>query len=185
MKQWKIDLIKICENAVVRKGRLTIKEFQDEYGKGKVNRFITRWFIQKYLGWNRAEVCEKLTKKVFRDNGLGGFLVHQYDDCLYKAMNEAFPGKYLPWNFRSTPNSFWNRETAIEAIKWWIEKEMQWKKKDICTKFTKSQMLKNPPYGGKIYWLVKRIFNGEVFCALEAVYPGKFKEKKGKIVLNQ
>ena len=185
MKKWQRDLEQLCEKVVKRQSRLTIIKLQEEHGKKEVNAFITKWFIQKYLKWNKDQVKKELTKGVFAQYGLRGFLSNQYSESVYEALEEAYPKRYLPWELRVVPRGFWNQKRAIQAIKTWLEEKVKWSDEEICKKFTKNQIQITKPYGRKIYWVIRRRFEDDTFKALEAVYPNKFRKDGEKIVLNQ
>lgn len=185
MEQWKKDLEELCKKVVKRQARLTISKLQEEYGKKEVNTFITKWLIRKHLRWNKEQIKKSLTKEVFVQCGLRGFLYNQYTDSVYDALEEAYPKRYLPWELKRVPRDFWNKKRAIQVIKTWLEEKVKWSDEEICQKFTKNYIQKTKPYGGKIYWALRRIFEDDAFKALEAIYPNKFKQEGEKIVLNQ
>ena len=44
----------------------------------------------------------------------------------YKEQQEnAYPGKFKPWEFTQVPNHFWNLKTASEATTWLIEEKLK------------------------------------------------------------
>ncbi len=38
-------------------------------------------------------------------------------------LNELYPDYFKEWEFKSTPNKFWTKEKALEALKWTIEEK--------------------------------------------------------------
>ena len=46
-------------------------------------------------------------------------------------MENAYPGKYKPWQLHYTTKMYWNLETAKEATKWLIEEKLMWDNEDV------------------------------------------------------
>ena len=184
-ENWQEEVEKLCERVAKKKTILKIKSFQDEYGKKEVNCVVTRWLITKKLGWNREEVCEKLTMHQFIQNKLEGFIVREYHYNIWQALDEAFPEeKYLPWELNRVPGGFWNEERAIEALKWLVGK-LKWTDRNICARWKLQKIAQVKPHGYKFFWLIKRYFNSDPFEALEAMYPGKFEKVGARIKLKK
>ena len=179
---WQDELEKLCERVAKKKTILRIKEFQDEHGKKEVNTTIIRWLITKKLCWDRETVCEKLTMHNFIQNKMEGFISREYHYNIWQALDEAFPDeKYLPWELYRVPSGFWNRDKAIEALKWLVEEKLKWSNRKICSSFKPQQIAKVKPHGYKFFWLIKRYFNNDPYEALEEMYPGKFEKVGEKI----
>jgi hypothetical protein len=79
---------------------------------------ITRYLIENILKWSENDIPDKLSEMLFRRYKLSGMLEYVFDRSPYKAINNAYPDKYRPWQFNRTPENYWNDATAIEAICW-------------------------------------------------------------------
>ena len=185
MKQWQKEIQALCRQRVKGQGYLAIRKYQNKYGKKEVNIFIVKWFIEKYLKWDEQKVKECLCTETFYNAGLKPFLVLQYGKNIYKALQEAYPNKYRPWELKKAPRKYWNRETAIQAFRIWIEEIVKWSDEEICNKFQRHRIQDTKPYGTKFYWLLRKYLGNDEFTALNTIYPGKFRKENKKIVLNQ
>lgn len=73
---------------------------------------------------------EKITQKVnyqfFVDNGLEGFLWVFFNNSPFRAINFAYPKKFLPFEMAKAPQGYWKgeqaKERAIEALKYFLER---------------------------------------------------------------
>lgn len=185
MKKWQKEIQALCEERVNGRGYLAIRKYQDKYGKTEVNVFIVKWFIEKYLKWDEKKIKECLCIEVFYSAGFESFLRLQYNQNVYKALEEAYPNKYRPWELKRAPRNYWNKEKAIEAFEIWLKEVVKWSDEEICTKFNRHRIQDTKPFGTKFYWLLRKFLGDDEFIALNTIYPGKFKQENGKIVLNQ
>jgi hypothetical protein len=89
-----------------------------------------RWLIEERLGWTEEQVRRQLTRSVFARHGLGGLLGIRYGASPWKALEEAYPGRYRPWQLTKSPQAYWRgragRERAVVATRWLIEERLQW-----------------------------------------------------------
>lgn len=126
-----------------------------------------RWLIEKKLKWNKDDVMEKYSKAVFLENGLNG-LLHFFDSSPYRALNLAYPGKYLPWELKKVPMDTWNDVSCRTAVKWLFEKKLGWNEDEIRSYATKRIFNENR-LGGLL-----RSYSDSVIRLLNIAYPGKF-----------
>ena len=52
-----------------------------------------RWLFDKKLKFNEDTLKSKLSKRLFKDNGLGGLLACYFKDSPYEAISFAYPEK--------------------------------------------------------------------------------------------
>lgn len=124
----KIDTSKLTDVELYKlrlQGKL--KKFPDGFWKkpGALDsaKEITIYFIEKILKWDEKDVRKKLDEKIFREYKLSGMLEYVFGRSPYKAIDNAYPGKYLPWEFRSCYKGIWQDEKIREdAIKWLLKK---------------------------------------------------------------
>ena len=79
---------------------------------------ITRYFIEEVLNWNEDEVKKNLCERIFRENKLSGMLEYTFGRSPFKAIDNAYPGKYKEWDFKAAPKHIWgNEDKRNEALK--------------------------------------------------------------------
>ena len=132
-------------------------------------REATIWLIEEKLKWSDDDIKEKLSANIFEKNSLGGMLAILFNDNSYFAIENAYPGKFKPWELSGTPKYFWNMETAREATIWLIEEKLKWSDDDIKEKLSANTFIKNSLTS------IISLFNGSPYLAIENAYPGKFK----------
>ena len=132
-------------------------------------REATIWLIEEKLKWSDDDIKNKLSKNTFRKNSLGGMLAVLFNDSPYRAIENAYPGKFKPWELPSVPKKIWNVETAREATIWLIEEKLKWSDDDIKEKLSANTFIKNSLTS------IISLFNGSPYLAIENAYPGKFK----------
>ena len=89
-------------------------------------REATIWLIEEKLKWSDDDIKEKISSNIFEKNSLGGMLAILFNDNSYFAIENAYPGKFKPWELSGAPKYFWNMETAREATIWLIEEKLKW-----------------------------------------------------------
>lgn len=130
-----------------------------------------KWLIEEKLNWSDEEIKKNLSHAIFSENHLNAMLICCFGGCLYQAINAAYPGRFKERDLSRAPINYWNYENAVTAIKWLIEEKFQWNEEDIKKNFS-GQILTQNRLGGPF----QKFFNGRTFQALEAIYPGRFKE---------
>lgn len=181
----KIDTSKLTDADIYKlilKGEL--KKFPDRFwtkpGAEYSAKEITIYFIENILKWTDEEVKEKLCEKVFREHKLSGMLEYVFGRSPFKAIENAYPGKYLPWEFKSCYKGIWEDEEKKEAaIKWLLEKV----KKDKFEELTNVDFLHNG-LGGLFDLLIRQKAFKDVDTT--KVEEGlEFKERVLKVTFNK
>ena len=131
----------------------------------------TIWLIEEKLKWSDEDIRKKLSKKIFKENSLGGMLTILFNGSPYLAIENAYPGKFKQWELPCVSVSFWNMETAKEATIWLIEEKLKWSDEDIKEKIS-ARIFKENSLGG----MLANLFNGSPYLSIENAYPGKFKQ---------
>ena len=129
----------------------------------------TMWLIEEKLKWSDEDVRRNLSQNTFKENSLGGMLTILFNGSPYLAIENAYPGKFKPWELPSVPKKIWNVETAKEATIWLIEEKLKWSDEDIKEKLSANTFIKNSLTS------IISLFNGSPYLAIENAYPGKFK----------
>lgn len=89
----------------------------------------TRWVIQEKLKWNEETVIKRLDKDILMRHGLGSPL-KKFKGDIYALLDNAYPGKYQIWEVKKKlPKGHWDDKNSSEAIKWVIEKRLNWDEK--------------------------------------------------------
>ena len=60
----------------------------------------TKWLIEEKLKLTDEEIKEQLSQKLFRDNNLSGMLQQCFKGSPYQAINETYPNKFKPEDFK-------------------------------------------------------------------------------------
>jgi hypothetical protein len=131
---------------------------------------VTRYMIEQRLQWNEKDIKRKITKVVFEVNKLDGMLHQLFGNSPYKAIDNAYPGKYKQWELKSVPNNFWTIETTAEATRWLIEEKLKWTEEDVKEKYCINIFIDNDLLG-----MTHNMFNNILFDVLDNAYPGKYK----------
>ena len=130
---------------------------------------VTKAMIEDVLKWSEEDVVKKLGTKTFKDNGLKGMLTNVFDGSSYAAINNAYPGKYKPWQFANVPLSYWTKETVAEATKWFIEEKLKWTEEDVVRRLNTKTF-----YDNRLRGMLK-IFDCSPYAAINNAYPDKYK----------
>jgi len=130
---------------------------------------ITIYLFEEILKWSNEDILNNLCQKNFKENKLGGMIAALFDWSVFRAIDNAYPGKFKEWEIRNTPRNFWNTTTAKEALKWVLEEKL---------KYTDKEILKNLNYtffkDNKLISPVL-LFNKSWFSYFNYVYPNRFK----------
>lgn len=81
---------------------------------------ITRYFIEDILKWEDKDIREKICEMIFRKYHLSGMLEYVFGRSPFRAIDNAYPGRYKVWELTCTPKHFWedkkNRENALHYL---------------------------------------------------------------------
>ena len=131
---------------------------------------VTKAMIEDVLKWSEEDVVRKLNSKTFTDNKLGGMLDSVFNRSTYAAINNAYPEKYKPWQFANVPNSYWTKETAAEATKWFIEEKLKWSEEELLKKLSTKTF-----YDNGLGEILNATFTKSLYAAINNAYPEKYK----------
>ena len=130
----------------------------------------TRWLIEEKLKLSDKELKEKLSVKLFKDNGLWGMLQQYCNGSFYKAIDIAYPNKFKEWEFNLVPQGFWTKERGIEATRWLIEEKLKLSDNELREKLSRASFIDNGLQG-----MLTICFNNSYKRAIQEAYPDKFK----------
>ena len=133
----------------------------------------TKWMIKEKKRIPFHKIPQKVTAKMFEDNNLSGMLVTIFNNSPYRAVDNAYPGKFKEWDF--TQQGMWQGEEglklAIKATKWMIEEIEKIPLREIPQKVSKRTFKDNGLSG-----MLSHVFNDSPYRAVDNAYPGEFKE---------
>ena len=129
-----------------------------------------RWLVEEKLKLSDEELKEKLSQKVFKDNGLWDMLKSLFNASPFQAINTAYPNKFKEWEFKMTPINFWTKEKGVEATRWLVEEKLKLSDEELKEKLSLKLFKVNGLWG-----MLHICFNGSYKRALQEAYPNRFK----------
>ena len=130
----------------------------------------TKWLVEDKLKLSDKELKERLSYKLFKNNGLGGMLDICFNGSPYLAINTAYPSKFKEWEFNLVPQGFWTKEKGVEAVKWLIEEKLKLSEGELKEQLSGKLFVDNGLGGMLII-----CFDNSYKKALQETYPDKFK----------
>ena len=131
---------------------------------------VTKTLIERVLKWTYEDIRNKLTLNIFKKYSVLSMLVKVFNSSPYLAIENAYPGKFKPWELPCVSNSFWNLKTAKEATIWLIEEKLKWNDEDVKQKLSLNIFRQYSLTG-----MLNYLFNNSPYLAIDNAYPGKFK----------
>lgn len=130
-----------------------------------------KFLIEEVLFWDFEGAKKNLSFQILYDYHLAGGLRRFESITLLQLLQAAYPRKKIyPWELRVTSMSTWkDKESGVKAVKWLIEEKLQWNRDDISNYLTQEVFARHHLRG-----CLQCAFNGKVFDALDAAYPGSF-----------
>lgn len=135
----------------------------------------TKWLVEEKLNLSDEELKECLSIKLFEENNLLGMLTSCFHCSPFDAINNVYPNKFKPWEFKSTPINFWTRDNGIKSVIWLIEERLKWSDNDIKEKLSGDIFREN-----KLGGMLQVCFDSSPYEAINATYPNKFKKEDFK-----
>jgi len=135
-------------------------DYADELGKYVINKFLdddTNKILNEYDCKFVNKVRLHSALKLFNGSAF------EYIDFLY-------PNRFKPWDFKKTPNAYWNDENGIKATKWLIEDCLKWNETDVKEKLCYKTFASHNLNG-----MLAILYNDSPYMALNAAYPDKYK----------
>ncbi|MCP1166602.1 DUF4046 domain-containing protein [Bacillus sp. 1813sda1] len=84
---------------------------------------ILKWIIEEKEGLSQEKLLGVYGKKWLKKNKLSAPLAMYWNSSPYAMINDLYPRRFKEWEFGMTPNNFWTKEKALEALKWSIEEK--------------------------------------------------------------
>ncbi len=153
-----------------RRRRFPNNFFHGDLGRARAA-VITRYLLEDKLGIDVEDVPRMIHKKLFYENGLTWMLGSCFDWSPYKAIDNAYPGKFHKWQFNvkgmwQGPERF---RLAAEATRWMIEEKERVPVDQIPQRISATTFGKYNLRG-----MLSVCFKGSFFRAIENAYPNRF-----------
>jgi len=153
-----------------RRRRFPNNFFEGEIGRARAA-IITCYLLEDKLGIEVEDIPRAIHKKLFYQNGLTWMLGSCFDWSPYKAIDNAYPGRFHKWQFNvkgmwQGPNRL---RLAAEATKWMIERKERVAVEDIPQRISATTFGKYNLRG-----MLSVCFRGSFFRAIENAYPKRF-----------
>ncbi|AIK60050.1 DUF4046 domain-containing protein [Bacillus anthracis] len=130
-----------------------------------------KWTVEEKEKLSKVELLKFYSKKWLEKNKLSAPLVMYWNGSPYAMINSLYPNKFKEWEFSMTPNNFWTKEKALEALKWTVEEKEKLSKVELLKFYSKKWLEKNKLSAPLVmYW------NGSPYAMINSLYPNKFKE---------
>ena len=140
-------------------------------------KIVVRYLIEEKLKLTDEELKAQWGFSLLKKYKLYGMTKTMFDNSSIAVINAVYPGKFKIWELKKVSNGYWTRESAIEALKWLIEEELQLTDEELINFWSLKELKK--------YHLDKpidQVFSTNLYEAIDAVYPGKFKAWQFKSV---
>lgn len=129
---------------------------------------LGEYIVNKYLYNNDINILNNYGNKFINDVHLHSVL-KLFNGQAYEYFNFVYPNRFKPWQFKSCPNKYWNKNTAIEATQWLIEEQLKWDESEVKEHLNYKVFSDN-----KLNGMLSVVYNDSVFEALNTAYPNKY-----------
>jgi len=140
----------------------------------KLAKEATKWLIEEKVKIPFPEIPQKVTEKMFMDNGLTGMLATVFNNSPYLAVDNAYPSMFKEWEI--SRHGMWEGEEGLklakEATKWMIEEKEKIPFPEIPQRVTAKMFAGNGLSG-----MLSHSFNDSPYLAVDNAYPGEFSIK--------
>jgi hypothetical protein len=129
-----------------------------------------KWLMNDKLKWSKNEVKNKVNKRFFKDNNLGGMLAIVFNDSPYDAINTLYPNEFKPWELLNStvPQNYWNKNTSKKSIIWLFDEKLKWSYKDIINNIHHDVFTNNGLQG-----MLQIMYKSSPYLALKDAYPNE------------
>lgn len=152
-----------------------LRKVANNYWNRENARIATMWLVEK-LEWSRESIKRNMTKNVFIEYGLGGMLKIVYNNSVFAAIIDAYPGEYERFEI-AISKGYWTEETCAEAVRFMIENGLFFTKEDVRLKLSRQHFQEY-----RLIYAVKKVYNGDFYLAVDKAYPGEYKRSDLKLL---
>ena len=169
-----VEVYKLVLSGEIKKFPSGFWNSNDAYSNA---RDCVKYLIEDILKWNEEDLLKNMYRRVFVKFKLKGMLTVLFDDVTFNAIENAYPGKFKPWQFNYVPNGYWEDElNCKKALLWLIDEKLCLSSEDIKSNWGMPLIKENG-----LESLVKNKFKRSPYLALNFVKPGEFKPADLKV----
>jgi hypothetical protein len=130
----------------------------------------TRWMIEEIEGCPVCDIPKNISATTFGKHNLRGMLSVCFKGSFFRAIENAYPGRFHPWEFRNVPKNFWQGEQGLanarRATRWLCEEVLRVPRERVFQDVT-YHLFREHGLGG----MLTGCFNGSSIQALHNAYP--------------
>lgn len=140
-------------------------------------REATRWLFEVKLGVDVENIPKVVSTGLFHKNGFGGLLTSAYDGSAWAAVEDAYPGRWKPWEFKHAPH-LWDKgdlsyRIAGAATRWVIEEKL---------KTTPDRVQRSDFDNNRLGGMLVQLFKGSFRAAIRNAYPEIYDPSKMELL---
>jgi hypothetical protein len=126
--------------------------------------------IEESVGIRTEEIPRRISARHFEKYNLRGMLSLCFKGSLYRAVENAYPDRFKPWEFNNVPKNFWRGNQGLEnarrAVRWVVENRIGVPPARIYQEVT-YELLRRNGLGG----MLTSCFSGSSIAALQHAFP--------------
>ncbi len=130
----------------------------------------TRWMIEEKERVAEEEIPQRISATTFGKHNLRGMLSVCFKGSFFRAIENAYPQRFHPWEFRNVPKNFWQGEqgmvNARRATRWLCEDVLGVPRERVFQDVT-YHLFREHGLGG----MLTGCFSGSSIQALHNAYP--------------
>ena len=130
----------------------------------------TRWMIEEKERVATEEIPQRISATTFGKHNLRGMLSVCFKGSFFRAIENAYPQRFHPWEFRNVPKNFWQGEqgmvNARRATRWLCEDVLGVPRERVFQDVT-YHLFREHGLGG----MLTGCFSGSSIQALHNAYP--------------
>ncbi len=130
----------------------------------------TRWMIEEVEGVAVGDIPQRISATTFGKHNLRGMLSVCFRGSFFRAIENAYPGRFHPWEFRNVPKNFWQGEQGLgnarRATRWLCEERLGVPRERVFQDVT-YHLFREHGLGG----MLTGCFSGSSIQALHNAYP--------------
>ncbi len=130
----------------------------------------TRWMIEEVEGVTVDDIPQRISATTFGKYNLRGMLSVCFRGSFFRAIENAYPGRFYPWEFRNVPKNFWQGEQGLvnarRATRWLCQDILEVPKDNVFQDVT-YHLFREHGLGG----MLTGCFSGSSIQALHNAYP--------------
>jgi hypothetical protein len=130
----------------------------------------TRWMIERVEGVPVDEIPQRISATTFGKYNLRGMLSVCFKGSFFRAIENAYPGRFHPWEFRNVPKNFWQGQAGLDnarkATRWLCEDKLGVPRDRVFQDVT-YHLFREHGLGG----MLTGCFSGSSIQALHNAYP--------------